>query len=125
MFKHTVRNSYYGSSFTITPEKTYEGDVEVNINQAIAASAADYEVLVAVDVSTLKSIVLLATNDCTIKTNNSGTPTNTINLVAGVPYVWTIDSYNTNKLTADVSKIFITHGAGTEMTFSMLALSDA
>lgn len=124
MFTHIVGRSANSNSLNVNAQQQVQGDVEVAISQVIAPSAADFEILVAVDVSQLKAIVLVASNNCTVETNNSGTPTNTINLLAGKPYIWSTGDYNTCLITADVSKIFLTNGVAAETTFQMLALSD-
>ncbi|MGN6133113.1 MAG: hypothetical protein ACTHOU_01390 [Aureliella sp.] len=124
MFQASINQSVYNNSLSISSAEAPQGDVEAAINQTVAALAADVEVLVAVDVSALKAIAILASEDCTLKTNNSGTPDDTLNLVADVPYIWTPNSYHACLLTADVSKIFITNSAASEMTFQFLALTD-
>ena len=124
MFNHTISQTAYSNSLNIAASEQLEGDVEVAISQTIVASAANVEVLVAIDISALQSIVIKSSTNCTVKTNDSGAPDDTITLVAGVPYVWTINSYAASELTADVSKIFVTNLQAAEQTFQLLALTD-
>lgn len=124
MFTHQITIGAYSNSLNVSSSETLEGDVEVAISQTITASAANVEVLVALDVSALQSIVIKSSTDCTVKTNSSGSPDDTLTIVAGVPYVWTINSYEANQIGTDVSKIFITNGEAVEQTFQLLALSD-
>ena len=49
----------------------------------------------------------------------------TINLVAGVPYVWTSDSYFVQLIDDDVTKVEVTNSSGSTATFEIRVLQDA
>ena len=124
-FTHQVQRNVYSNALNVATSETLEGDVEAAVSQDIDASAVNIEILVALDVSKLQSVVIKSSQDCTVKTNSSGSPDDTLTLVANVPYVWTINSYDASLITADVSKIFVTNGAAVAMTFQLLALAEA
>lgn len=64
------------------------------------------------DVSQLKYIVIIATEDCTLKANSSGSPDWTITLYADKPYLWWYQCGWTNLMTADVtSGLYLTCAA--------------
>jgi len=110
---HQHRQSYYTPSQAIEDTDSFDYESEVNIAVTIPASTTNQEILIAIDVSELKSLCLSSDYSLTIKTNSSGSPTDTIALVGGKPYIWTVNSYDTCKLTADVTKIYVTNGSGT------------
>lgn len=60
------------------------------------------------DVSQLKFIVIIATEDCTIKANSSGAPDYTLTLKADKPYIWWYQCGWTNLLTTDTTSIYLT-----------------
>lgn len=124
-FTHQVQRNVYSNTLSISTTESLEGEVEAAISQDINASAANVEILVALDVSKLQSVVIKASQDCTVKTNSSGAPDDTLTIEANVPYVWTINSYDANLITADVSKVFVTNLAAVAMTFQLLALAEA
>jgi hypothetical protein len=59
---------------------------------------------------------------CTVKTNSSGSPDNTITLAAGVPVAWDTNSPYANPFTANVTKFYITNASAG--TFSCKVLYD-
>lgn len=65
----------------------------------------------AIDVSQLKFIVILATEDCTLKANSSGSPDFTLTLKADKPYLWWENCGYTNLMTADVTSFYLTCAA--------------
>ena len=123
-FYHNVQSTVYATGLNVQTSKQYAGDVEAVIDVTVPASAVHQEIIVAIDVSAVQSILIKASNNATVKTNSSGSPADTITLDAGVPYVWNTDSYETFELGTDVTKIFVTNSAGTDMTFQLMVLSD-
>lgn len=92
------------------------------INEAIASDAADVLYVWTCDVSQVKTIVLLATQDMTLKTNSSTVPADTLVLKANSPYVWSTDSLNTLLLTVDVTALYVTNNS-TPATAGTLTIS--
>lgn len=72
----------------------------------------------AIDVSQIKFIVIVATEDCTLKANSSGAPDFTLTLKADKPYLWWTDCGYTNLMTADVTSFYLT-AAGTATDFDL------
>lgn len=110
---------------TITAPQTLTVDGVGGIDGSLTASQADQEYAITIDVSQLKYLYILASNDCTVETNSSSSPVDTITPKAGVPYVWTYGSGVTNPLGTDVTKIFVTNGAASVATFKMRVGLDA
>jgi hypothetical protein len=109
----------------VTGSKQYTGSSKVSLDETVASGSTDLLINVAIDVSAVKSFILLSDQAVTIETNNGAAPDNTIVLVANVAYVWTTDSYDTFKLTVDVTKIYVTNASGSTATIKLEALVDA
>ena len=80
--------------------------------------------LVNLNVSEIKAIIITADQAILLETHDSGTPADTISLVAGKAYVWYTGSYFTNKLATDITKIYLTNASGSAATVEMEAVYD-
>ncbi|HEY1603854.1 MAG TPA: hypothetical protein VGG64_29905 [Pirellulales bacterium] len=123
MATHVATQQLVTPSGTLRYDKTYTGDNGDEFDLAVADGTTNHQAVLAFAVATLVSIWLTTDQDLTIKTNSSGSPTNTIALKANVPYHWATDSYQSNLLTADVTSLFITNGSGEDANFSVRRLS--
>ena len=112
MFTHTITYSWSRANENpLGYSVPSSAGGEVNLDEDIPIAAAT-EFDIAIDVSQLKSLMLVADVDCTVKTNNSGAPDNTLNLKANKPLVWESQSgYFATPLTVDVTKLFINSAA--------------
>lgn len=122
-FSHTISRNFSSGSSTVTASKTYTAGAEVNIDEALAASATDYQVNAAIDVSELESLFLYCDVACTIEVNSTSSPTATIVLAAGEPYLWPNGSATNPLGGTDVTALFCTIGS-TAGTLQMRALVD-
>ena len=125
MPSHVDLISSTGSPGQVSGQKTYTADAEFVLDISVPAPSTDLEVDVAIDVSNVKSLCLLADRDMTIETNSAGSPVDTIALKASVPYLWNTDSYSTLLLTVDVTKFFLTLAAGAAATLKIRCLIDS
>jgi hypothetical protein len=112
-FSHRLGLTYTTDAGTVkTTTNTYTGDADVAVNIPIIASQTNYEIDTSWKYSTIKSCLLYCDTALTIKTNSSGSPTDTITLAAGVQKIYTNDGAvgtGTNFFTADVTKIYVTN----------------
>lgn len=109
-YTHSVGTTYKTAALTLTnTTDTYTSDGEVNESFAVPASTTNMEVDVVIDVSQIKSMVLYSDQAVTIKTNSTGTATDTIALAAKKQVVWTTDHLESKPLTGDVTKMFVTN----------------
>lgn len=120
-----VTYNYKTDGGVLSPAVSYSDDGELKIDPVITNGQSNVPVSIAIDVSQVKSFLLLSTQDVTFKTNSSGSPTNTIALKAGKPYVWTVDSYDTFKLTGDVTIVYITNASGADATVTLRGCYDS
>lgn len=79
----------------------------------IAASQTNVEVSTPdVDLTTCTVMAIVADKDCTVKTNSTSAPDDTLVLKANIPLTWITGDLADNKfLTADVTKWYVTTGA--------------
>ena len=123
-FTCQLRTDSYANAMSVASSRSFTGDNQVAISQSIAAGTVDQEILLALDVSLLKMIVIQSDVNLTIKTNSSGSPANTLNIVANTPYIWGEGDYNALLLTTDVSKIFVSVPGAAAANLQLLALVD-
>ena len=108
-FTHKITQAWSNGGRAISGEKEYEANAQgASIDEVITADAEDELVVFTLDVSQVKAFFALAQGDMTLETNNGGAPTDTINLVGGVPYVWTEDSDDAFLLGSDVTALYMT-----------------
>ena len=84
----------------------------------------DQGLVMTLDVSQVKAFWIQSDQNCTIETNSSGAPTNTLSLLANKPYVWYEGAYDAFKLTADVTQLFVTVPGATSANIKIRALYD-
>jgi hypothetical protein len=123
---HTVSFNWASPGSSLAYSKAYTATNETNIvGETIADNATDYEIVVAIDVSAVKSFYVVSDQAITIETNNGTTPDDTLNLAAGIPYVWTTDMLDSFLLGTDVTSIFVTNASGATATLHLRCLQDA
>lgn len=123
-FNHTIVQSVQASGSPIVTTNTYTASSSIRLEES-AADDGTTAISVAIDVSAVKSFFVVSSQDVILETNSASAADDTINLVAGVPYVWNIDSYDTFKLGTDVTSIHITNSSGSAATIQLEAIVDA
>lgn len=113
----------------IVYEIDVEADGESNAGPIVVPDGAvDFNVLVAIDVSRLKALLIGSTQDVTIETNHpggaSGEPDDTIEVKANAPYLWTEDDPEPCLLTVDVEILYVTNNSGADATLNVRAPMD-
>ncbi len=126
-FSHDVRHtvSVGGETVPSPSKRTYTGSGMASVSELIAVGT-DALVNISLDVSAVTSIIIWSDRAITVETNaadHSGG--NILSLTAGVPYMWCTDSYDTFKLTADVTKLYITNASGASAQLEVRAIQDA
>jgi hypothetical protein len=111
---HTVTRSYKDqSSSSLTLTETVTDNTENNLDDSIAVAVNVAKVWNCTRAN-LKSLCFYSDLGVTIKTNSSGSPTDTIVLAPGQSLVWTLQTDTLAKcpLSADVTGgIFVTNAA--------------
>lgn len=95
-----------GQSVSSTTE-TVTSSGEANISESIPDNADDYKINIAIDISTLKSIFMLASVDMELYTNadHDGAFDHHISLSAGQPLRWTTNSVEASPFAGDASDV--------------------
>ena len=123
-FTHTIAKNWKGAGREILSSKKYTGNAQQSISESVPDSSSDFFVAFSCDVSEIKSIFILSAVDMTLETNDGATPIDTINLKAGIPYIWHTDSYFTNLLGTDVTALYLTTGSVGAGTFQLEVITD-
>lgn len=124
VFQHTPSmttptGSYKGVAKQYTATKLEE------VQEVVADGETDFELDVDIVLASLKAIYVYSDQDVTLETNSSSAPDDTIALKAGIPYIWTTDSYDALMFTEDITAVFITNASGEDANVKVLALNDA
>lgn len=124
-FSHTLTHKLSPSGPELQNANTYSGSGEDNRSEEIATGQTDKLVVVAIDVSAVKSFYMVSDVAVTVETNSGSAADDTIALKAGVPYVWNTDSYDAFLLGTDVTALYITNASGSTSHFELRCISDA
>ncbi|AMV25528.1 hypothetical protein VT84_14110 [Gemmata sp. SH-PL17] len=119
---HTVSQTWGAGSSQVAVQTTKTGSVEQNssltlgtvTNQAVDLQWAQAKLL---------SVFVKTDLDATLKINSSGSPTDTITLAAGVPFVWLKGSgvpYPFTGTAGAVTSAFVTTTAATNIEIRIL-----
>ena len=109
---HQITQSCQVGNRIVSNDNLYTGGSMTPVDEPIPDSSSDKLVVFTLDVSQVKSIYITSDQDLTVKTNDAGAPTDTLNLLADLPYIWTHNSYFTNKITADITALYVTNSSG-------------
>jgi hypothetical protein len=115
MATHTVTRIYKDqSTITLSLQETPTGDTEINVSKQLS-SGTNQEIDFAVTQANLQSLCISTSTACTVKTNSTGSPQDTISLVAGQCLVWTLatDTIGKCPFSGDVTKIYVTNASTT------------
>lgn len=98
------------------------GNTRLGFDVNLAASTTNQLQTMAFTNSTVQSIYILASQNCTIKTNSTGSPATTINLKAGIPLIWGVSpGYFTNPFSAaNVTAFYLTSTAACRVQAKIL-----
>lgn len=123
---HTIGTTYRSNNGSVSvPTKTLTGDGEVVYDGSIAAGASDVEIAIALDVSAMKSLAIVASGALTLETNSTSTPGDTIALTSdNKAVIWYDGSQFDNPLSTDVTKIYASNAGASAVTLKIVALLD-
>lgn len=113
------------SGSSISKTTAYSADSQIQVDLAVANGGTNIEHVVAFDKDSLQAIYLVSDQNVTLKTNSSGSPADTISLLANVPFIWADDGYIAVPFSADVTKFYWTNASGTTANIQGKILWDA
>ncbi len=123
---HTIIRSYRDQSGNlITGSSTITDDTELNTSVVITAGATNHEVDWSATRANLQSLCLFTDQAITIKTNSSGSPTDTISMNANQEIAWglAVDSLSRCPFSADVTKLYITNAGANNANVQIRAIA--
>lgn len=123
MFTHRITTTFAtDEGNAIQAVGTYTGTAEVGYDGSVPATTDLVEVDIAWIRANVKALLLYSSQVLTIKTNNSGSPIDTIVLAAGQAVVWGVDHLEANPVAHDVTKIFLSNDTANAATVKIRAL---
>lgn len=122
---HKIQRLWQSGNQSVSQEESVTAESETNLDLAVADEETALEANIAIDYSAIASLYMACDQDITIKTNDSGTPDDTIALKANKPLVWTPDCGFANPFSADVTSIFCANASGADATLQIRLLQDA
>lgn len=112
-FTHKVGVTFSTDAGTITSTvDSYSVDSEVNLDESVPSASTNKEYDVSLKAADIKTLCIYCDHDATIKTNSTGAPVDTLNLLAKKQVIWTVDHLEACPITADVTKLYVTMAAG-------------
>ena len=123
---HKVTQTWISGNNTLAVQATNTSNAEINISDTVAASGTHVEYTVAFTITNLECIYISSTTDMTLKTNETGSPDDTILLKANRPFVWMKNSGITVPFVGDsgaITKFYFTNGL-VESTLEIRILKD-
>lgn len=124
-FSHTILKNWSGNGRTLGSSNTFTGDGQESRAVAVPPTTSDQLVNFAMDVDQIKSIYMKSNVDLTVETNSDSAPDDTIELLAGIPYIWHTGSYFTNLLTTDVTALYLTNDGAVAAAFELEVVHDS
>jgi hypothetical protein len=123
MFTHRITSTYAtDEGNAISALGTYTGTAEVGYDGTVAATTDLVEVDIAWIRANVHALLLYSSQALTIKTNNSGSPIDTIVLTAGQAVVWGSDHLEANPVAHDVTKLFLSNDTANIATVKIRVL---
>lgn len=125
MASRTIRYEYQRvAGDSIAREVTKTGSGVLSIEETVADSATDAEIVFSLDVSAVKAFMIVSDRDVLVQTNDGSSPDDSLSLLADEPYVWHVTSYDSFLLTQDITSIFVTNASGGIATLIIEAVFD-
>jgi hypothetical protein len=122
---HVVTQTVNAGGGDVARSKSYSGSYKISMDEDVATAQTDFALNVDIDVSAVKSFFIVSDRNVLIQANDGSSPDFSINLIAGVPYIWTTDSYDTFLFTDDVTVLYVTNASGSTANIVLEALIDA
>lgn len=124
-FTHSITRRIVTTGRSLEATVTFSGDGEARRDPDVPDETTDMLVEFDLLIADLECIFIRASVDMTLKTNDATTPDETLNLVAGQPYVWHTGSYFANLLATNITKLYVSNASGAAGVLDIEAVFDA
>jgi hypothetical protein len=123
-FTHTLGATYRTDAGTISSTtSTFTGDAEIDLDSVVPLSTTNKEFDIQFTKTDVVSMIMFSDKAVTLKTNSSGSPSDTISLAANMPLVWHTDSPTAIPIVGNVTKIFVTNSGSTNAAIKIRVLA--
>ena len=111
---HAFTQQWEQGNNSVSKRIAITADAESNVSVSVPDSSTDLQVVLALDVSALKSIIIATDNDITVETNSGSSADDTFTILANNPLVWNSDCPLPNPFASavDVTDLYITNASG-------------
>ncbi len=126
-FTHLITRTVFDGAISLSKTESVVAGASANIDEAVPTASTDLLVAFAFTKAKLKSIYMLSDQAMRVCTNDthSGSPGETINLVAGSPYMWSVaDGYFANPFAGNVTALYVTNTSGATAQFQVRTIVD-
>ena len=113
-FTHSYQYVIGDGAVRISTVTSINVEAAAQLDESIADGETDKEVTISFPLAGLKSFTLSSDQACTVKTNSSGAPQETFNLVANSPLIWT-EGNGTAPIAGPVTALFVTNSSGSAL----------
>lgn len=125
-FSATIAQTITIGGKSVSKAKTLTASASVGVEETVAGTTSDYNIVVALDQSEIEALYISADQALTLETQDgTSADVDTIVLVADEPLVWYTGSLYTSLITADLTDINVSNASGTAATLQIYALQDA
>lgn len=125
-YQHTIQNTVNSPGGNVSKQNAYDGAQHSGYyNDALPAATGTTVANFSVDVSEMVALLISCDRDVTLTFNDDGSPDATVNLLAGVPLIWTDDGYFANPLgSTDITSFKATLASGATATLLLDVVYD-
>ena len=107
---HKIASSVSSStgSVSLSGYDSEAGNSEIVFDQTFPAGSTNVPISLALTAASLQAIFMVSPQGCVIKTNSTGSPTNTITLQPNIPVIWGASSGLSCPFTSNVTIAYVT-----------------
>ncbi len=126
MHEHVFGQTFkYDGGTTRSITETVTVDAQETVKRNIPAGATT-QFNITVDVSEMKTLNMgITKGNCTVKTNSSGSPVQTLTIKSPNPVMWSKNDIAANPLTTDLTALFVTNNGDEDAEFFFVAGVDS
>ncbi len=109
-YTHKITTGYTSDMGAISSTvETFVGSAQVGVDVAVVAGAVNALEAIAITQANIVSVCIVSDKALTLKTNSSGSPQETLSLVAGSQVVWTTNSTHACPFSDDITAFYLSN----------------
>jgi hypothetical protein len=119
---HTIK--WTRGSDTLSVDENYTGTDAIDDEVPLAAGVVNQALVKPITIAVLQYLLMIADQNVTIKTNSSGSPQETINLIANKPFVFRTGDYRGAVFLGNITQFFLSNPGSIATIFKMKGLQN-